>query len=134
MSRDNRLGRVMTPGNGRIRTLLENIDSCWHLELTVNWQGCLPLLLHVHLERWKSVQDRFWWGRGQTMAGGPLRQVRAGTKLCSKRGSKSGRKKAVPEVAMERVEGPRGRWTGRGTERSWGLRELCLLVRAKVDL
>lgn len=40
--------------------------------------------VHVHLERWKSVQDRFWWAQGQSMAGGPLRQVRPATKLCSK--------------------------------------------------
>lgn len=44
----------------------------------------MPLSLHVHLERWKSVQDRFWWTQGQTMAGDPLRQVRSATKLCSK--------------------------------------------------
>lgn len=94
-------------------------ESCLQLELTANWQGCLPLSLHVHLERWESVQDCFWWAQWQTMAGGPLRQVRSAAKLCSK--LREGRKRGCNGGTQRLMS-----W-----ERSWGLREPGLLVRAK---
>lgn len=93
--------------------------------------GAFASVLACSLGKVEDVQDCFWWTQGQTMAGDPLRQVRSATKLCSK--LREGRKRLHQRLQWRPWRDSETDELEEG-EKSWGLREPCLLVRAKVDL